>query len=161
MGGQGASLVARSLSLRTREHYAASPIAPDDETLLTWIDEARELIYMATRKRGIAPREFARAHWRHRPRLARRSAFSGRRHDTSPSEHPAIATLLPTVVAAEDGPIVRPRWFDVISDAVVAANHIPRSQLNDILPYKLKPELHHLERSLPAREIRVDKLRAG
>ena len=59
MGGEGASLVARALSLRAREHYATSLIAPDDETLLTWIDEARELIYTAARKREVAPREFA------------------------------------------------------------------------------------------------------
>jgi hypothetical protein len=36
-GGEGASLAARSLSLRAREHFAATINAPDDDTLLTWI----------------------------------------------------------------------------------------------------------------------------
>lgn len=58
-GGQGASLAARCLSLRAREHFEAAKAPPDDELLVTWIDEAREVIYGAARKRKLAPREFA------------------------------------------------------------------------------------------------------
>src|SRR5208282_5487482 len=56
MGGEGASLVARIMSIQARKHFAASTAGPDDETLFTWIDEAREAIYYAASKRQLAPR---------------------------------------------------------------------------------------------------------
>ncbi len=59
MGGEGASLVARVISVQARKHFAANTTGPDDETLLTWIDEAREAIYYAANKRQLAPRDFA------------------------------------------------------------------------------------------------------
>jgi hypothetical protein len=58
-GGEGASLAARSLSLRAREHFAVNTTAPDDDTLLTWIDEAREALYRAAKKHQLTPRDFA------------------------------------------------------------------------------------------------------
>ena len=59
MGGEGASLVARVMSVRAREHFATGASSPDDETVLTWIDEARDAIYHAANKRQLPPREFA------------------------------------------------------------------------------------------------------
>jgi hypothetical protein len=58
-GGEGASLVARRISLRAREHFAGSSTGLDDETLRTWIDEARDAIYFAAEKRQLKPRDFA------------------------------------------------------------------------------------------------------
>jgi Protein phosphatase 2C len=58
-GGEGASLTARIISLRAREHLMTLPSAPDDETIRTWIDEAREAIYLAAKKRDLSPRDFA------------------------------------------------------------------------------------------------------
>ncbi len=59
MGGEGASLVARVMSVQARKHFATGAAGPDDETLLTWIDEARGAIYYAASTRQLAPRDFA------------------------------------------------------------------------------------------------------
>ena len=71
---------------------------------------------------------------------------------------PAIAMLLPTVIAKEQGEIVRPRWFDIVSDALVAAFRIPKADLTDELPYRFKPDLAHIETFLPGRDIRIGPL---
>lgn len=70
----------------------------------------------------------------------------------------AIATSLPTVVAEEKGDIIRPRWFDVVSDKLIAAYHIPAAELTDELPYRFKPDLAHIESFLPGRDIRIGAL---
>jgi hypothetical protein len=80
------------------------------------------------------------------------------RHQKWVDLHPAIAAFLPAVVAAENGHIIHPHWYDVISDSAIAANRIPQSKLNDNLPYRFKPELKRIERSLPGRDIRVEGL---
>jgi hypothetical protein len=80
------------------------------------------------------------------------------RHQRWVELHPAIAAALPNVVAAEQGEIVRPRWFDVVSDVVVKQCGIGQSELNDALPYRFHKQLSRVEKSLPGRDVRVDTL---
>ena len=80
------------------------------------------------------------------------------RHQKWVDLHPAIAKALPAVVAAETGELVRPRWYDVISDRVIAVNRISKNERNETLPYRLQPNLKRIERLLPGRDIRVDEL---
>ena len=46
-GGEGASIVAQTIFQRARRHFEAGQPSPDDKTLRTWIDDARELIEVA------------------------------------------------------------------------------------------------------------------
>ena len=80
------------------------------------------------------------------------------RHQKWVDLQPAIAALLPAAVAAEAGAVVRPRWFDTVSDRVVAANGLKKHDLNERLPYLANPGLARLERTLPGRDIRVGEL---
>jgi hypothetical protein len=72
--------------------------------------------------------------------------------------HPAIAACLPDVVAAEKGNVVRPRWFDVVSDALIEKYNVPRAALTPQLPYQFKHDLAHIEKLLPGRDIRQGEL---
>ncbi len=72
--------------------------------------------------------------------------------------HPSIAKLLPQVVAAEDGEFIRPRWDDVVSDSLIQMYSVPRSALNADLPYRFKPDLARIEKSLPGRDVRIGDL---
>jgi hypothetical protein len=58
-GGQGASLVCRTLAQRAAAHFAEQTTMPDDEALWSWIDDARDLIATAAERRGAIPRAFA------------------------------------------------------------------------------------------------------
>jgi hypothetical protein len=58
-GGQGAVLVCRTLAQRAATHFREATAAPDDEALLSWIDDARDLIATAAERRGVTPRAFA------------------------------------------------------------------------------------------------------
>ena len=80
------------------------------------------------------------------------------RHQKWVDLQPEISSILPKVVAAEDGAVVRPRWYDVVSDTLIALNRVPKSKLNGDLPYKFKPDLARIEKSLPGRDIRIGDL---
>jgi hypothetical protein len=80
------------------------------------------------------------------------------RHQSWVGLHPAIELLLPAVVAADDGQIVRPRWDDVVSDLLIAQYQIPPVELTVDLPYQFKPDLAQIEKSLPGRDIRIGEL---
>jgi hypothetical protein len=58
-GGQGASLVCRSISTKARSHLSRSDIPPADETVKQWFDEARDWIFAVANKRYLNPRDFA------------------------------------------------------------------------------------------------------
>lgn len=59
-GGEGASIVCRSLSLCAREflRFAPSGLAAD-ETVQEWVDAARDRVLYAAEKRSLEPRDFA------------------------------------------------------------------------------------------------------
>jgi hypothetical protein len=80
------------------------------------------------------------------------------RHQFWVDLQPAIAELLPAVVAAEAGEVVQPRWFDTVSDKAVAMNGFQRHELNGTLPYRFNPGLARVERTLPGRDIRIGEL---
>ncbi len=80
------------------------------------------------------------------------------RHQKWVDLQPAIAALLPAVVAAEAGEWCVPRWFDVVSDNVVAVHGLEPKDLTPRLPYLLNRDLARVERSLPAREVRIGEL---
>lgn len=58
-GGEGAALVARLVTVHAREFFAANATPPDEEALLTWIDETRDVIHYVARERQLTPRDFA------------------------------------------------------------------------------------------------------
>lgn len=58
-GGEGASLVCRSFAAALRRHFETSAALPDDEALWRWLDEARDRIGVAARRRELTPRDFA------------------------------------------------------------------------------------------------------
>jgi hypothetical protein len=84
--------------------------------------------------------------------------FASVRHQKWVELHPAISQLLPRVVAAEEGQVIRPRWDDVVSHTLIAHEHISLAELTSDLPYRFKPNLARIERLLPARDIRVSDL---
>lgn len=59
LGGQGASIVARLISVRARLHLKCTSNFPDDETIWSWIDEARDAISHAGKLRDRRSRDFA------------------------------------------------------------------------------------------------------
>ncbi len=58
-GGQGALLVCRTIAQRAAAHFSDQTAMPDDDALLSWIDDARDLIATAAERRGAIPRAFA------------------------------------------------------------------------------------------------------
>lgn len=58
-GGQGASLVCRSLTTNFRAWFAHNSRLPDDEQVMTWIDELRDRLAMVAEARGLTRRQFA------------------------------------------------------------------------------------------------------
>ena len=80
------------------------------------------------------------------------------RHQNWVDLQPDIAALLPTVVAAETGEVVRPRWFDTVSGTAVTMNGIKKHELNGQLPYRFSTHLARVERFLPGRDIRLGEL---
>ena len=58
-GGEGASLVARRLSLVAEAHLREHPTLPEEERVRVWIDEVRDLIATTALRRSLRPRDFA------------------------------------------------------------------------------------------------------
>lgn len=58
-GGEGASLVCRTFATGTQHYLQAADDLPDEETIWSWIDDARDRISNAARKRDLTPRDFA------------------------------------------------------------------------------------------------------
>lgn len=58
-GGEGASLVCRTIGLATRDHLRARRELPTDEEVRAWVDRVRDRISYAARQRAKAPRDFA------------------------------------------------------------------------------------------------------
>jgi hypothetical protein len=58
-GGQGASLVCRTLRTAARRHFASTGALPSEELLTAWIDKARDRIFAVSVRRGKLPRDFA------------------------------------------------------------------------------------------------------
>lgn len=59
-GGEGASLVCRTLAERLRAHFAEEYAKlPTEDHVWDWVDEARDKIAMAASRRGLTPRDFA------------------------------------------------------------------------------------------------------
>jgi Protein phosphatase 2C len=59
MGGQAASLAARTMSVLARSHYEGTASPPDDDAIREWIDDTRDAIRHAAHVRGKRPRDFA------------------------------------------------------------------------------------------------------
>jgi hypothetical protein len=59
MGGEGAAIAARVMSVRARSHYHNTPSLPTDETIRGWIDDTRDAILHAAQVRAKRPRDFA------------------------------------------------------------------------------------------------------
>lgn len=58
-GGQGASLVCRSLTRNLHAWTARNDRLPDDEQVVIWLDELRDRLAFIAGKRGLARRQFA------------------------------------------------------------------------------------------------------
>jgi hypothetical protein len=58
-GGQGASLVCRSISVLVRAHFHNHHSLPSNEQLEEWLDRTRDLIFAVAAKRAMMPRDFA------------------------------------------------------------------------------------------------------
>lgn len=58
-GGQGSSLVCRSLSIATRRHFASNAMFPSDACLEDWLDDTRDLIASVAQRRMLSMRDFA------------------------------------------------------------------------------------------------------
>jgi hypothetical protein len=58
-GGEGASIVCRTLSTLIRSHFKNNYELPEALTCESWVDQIRDRIYLAASKRSLAPRDFA------------------------------------------------------------------------------------------------------
>jgi hypothetical protein len=58
-GGQGASLACRAVGARVRNHFRSNSQFPDDDTIWSWIDDARDLIDVVAARRTLTKRDFA------------------------------------------------------------------------------------------------------
>jgi hypothetical protein len=59
-GGEGASLVCRTIAENLRAYFATGNDAlPTEETAWDWVDDARDKIAIAASRRGLTPRDFA------------------------------------------------------------------------------------------------------
>jgi hypothetical protein len=58
-GGEGASLVCRTIGQLARRHFAAGPSLPDEATLRSWVGAARAQVMTAAQRRRRTPRDFA------------------------------------------------------------------------------------------------------
>lgn len=58
-GGEGASLICRTLATSLRGHFASAEAFPSDDDLWHWLDAARDRIGVAAERRGLAMRDFA------------------------------------------------------------------------------------------------------
>lgn len=58
-GGQGASIVCRTFTSQARSALHCATELPDDETIWSWLDIARDRIQVAATKRELTARDFA------------------------------------------------------------------------------------------------------
>lgn len=58
-GGQGASIVCRAFASQARSALRRTTELPDDETIWSWLDVARDCIQISAKKRELSPRDFA------------------------------------------------------------------------------------------------------
>jgi len=58
-GGEGAALVCRTFATSVQRYFAHATDLPDEETIWSWIDEARDKISTAAERRDLTPRDFA------------------------------------------------------------------------------------------------------
>jgi Protein phosphatase 2C len=58
-GGAGAALVCRNLRSTIKSHFAQHSNLPSDETIASWIDQIRDLIFHVAEKWSLTPRDFA------------------------------------------------------------------------------------------------------
>lgn len=58
-GGEGASIVCRTISSQIRRALKVKPDLPDADSFYDWLDQARDRIFYAASARGLSPRDFA------------------------------------------------------------------------------------------------------
>ncbi|TPQ49376.1 protein phosphatase 2C domain-containing protein [Prosthecomicrobium hirschii] len=58
-GGQGATIVCRTFASQARDALRGTSELPDDETIWSWLDIARDRIQLAAKKRELTARDFA------------------------------------------------------------------------------------------------------
>lgn len=58
-GGQGASILCRTFASQARSVLRGATNLPDDETIWSWLDIARDRIQLSAKKRELTPRDFA------------------------------------------------------------------------------------------------------
>ena len=58
-GGEGASLICRTLAELSRVYFRENDQLPSDAVLFDWVDAARDRIWAAAKRRGLMPRDFA------------------------------------------------------------------------------------------------------
>lgn len=58
-GGEGASLICKSISTSARNHFNTASEMPTDDTFRDWIDAARDRLFFAAQKRSVPPNHFA------------------------------------------------------------------------------------------------------
>ena len=58
-GGEGASVICRTLSCSLREHFRRSSDLPSDEDIWSWVDQARDRLNFAAKSREKTSRAFA------------------------------------------------------------------------------------------------------
>ena len=58
-GGQGASLVCKTIALNVRRHFLAADSLPQEETFEGWMDAIRDQIAAVAERRQLLPRDFA------------------------------------------------------------------------------------------------------
>jgi hypothetical protein len=58
-GGQGASIICRTVSREARSAFRESAGLPGDDAIWSWLDIARDRIQLAARRRQRTPRDFA------------------------------------------------------------------------------------------------------
>jgi hypothetical protein len=58
-GGEGASLICRTVGGLARAHFREKQHLPDETAILEWIDAARDRISAVATRRGACPRDFA------------------------------------------------------------------------------------------------------
>ncbi len=58
-GGEGASILCRTLTLELRKYFQNAINLPSRENYEVWIDQVRDLIFIAAKNRGLVPRDFA------------------------------------------------------------------------------------------------------
>jgi hypothetical protein len=58
-GGEGASLVCRTMGAALRRHFASTAAAPTSDQFWQWLDATRDRIALAAEHRGLTPRDFA------------------------------------------------------------------------------------------------------